>query len=158
MNAFTDLAVAARDADAIFDLARTRIEATQGAYAGAVTPTEAWALFQQGAAALVDVRTEAELHYVGRVPGALHVEWHGKDAPQAARFLDALDRAVPLHGAVLLLCRSAVRSHHAAAVAAQAGWPMAFNVLEGFEGQRNHAQQRGLIDGWRLRGLPWVQD
>jgi hypothetical protein len=31
-------------------------------------------------------------------------------------------------------------------------------VLEGFEGQRNHAQQRGAVDGWRKHGLPWIQD
>jgi hypothetical protein len=31
-------------------------------------------------------------------------------------------------------------------------------VLEGFEGQRNHAGRRGSIDGWRHHGLPWSQD
>jgi hypothetical protein len=43
-------------------------------------------------------------------------------------------------------------------VARDAGYAQAFNVLEGFEGQRNHAQQRGFIDGWRRHGLPWIQD
>jgi hypothetical protein len=33
-----------------------------------------------------------------------------------------------------------------------------FNVLEGFEGELDAQQQRGHGDGWRLRGLPWVQD
>lgn len=140
------------------DIARTRLEATQGAYAGAVSPREAWELFRWGAAKLVDVRTEAELRYVGRVPGALHIEWHGKDPVQAERFIAALRSEVDPDEPVLFLCRSAVRSHHAAAVADQAGFDHVFNVLEGFEGQRNHAQQRGQIDGWRFRGLPWIQD
>ena len=59
---------------------------------------------------------------------------------------------------VLLLCRSGVRSHHAARVAHDAGFDNVFNVLEGFEGQRNHAYQRGFVDGWRSHGLPWIQD
>jgi rhodanese-related sulfurtransferase len=143
---------------ALLDIARTRFEATHGDYAGAVTPREAWTLFAAGDAKLVDVRTEAELRYVGRVPGALHVEWHGKDPEQRERFVDAL-RAVAAPGEpVLFLCRSAVRSHHAAAVARAAGYGHAFNVLEGFEGQRDHAHQRGHVDGWRLHGLPWIQD
>lgn len=142
----------------IMDIARTRLEATQGAYAGAVTPREAWELFRAGAARLVDVRTEAELRYVGRVPGALHVEWHGRDHEQLDRFIAALRRVAGSDEPILFLCRSAVRSHHAAAAADRAGFEGAFNVLEGFEGQRNHAQQRGRIDGWRHHGLPWIQD
>jgi rhodanese-related sulfurtransferase len=141
----------------ILALAGTRLEATLGAYAGAVTPPEAWELAQAGAAVIVDVRTEAEVRYVGRVPGAQHAEWHGKGETEIARFLAALRAVTDASRPTLLLCRSAVRSHHAAAVAAAAGFE-AFNILEGFEGQRNHAMQRGLIDGWRHRGLPWVQD
>lgn len=142
----------------ILDIARTRFEATQGEYAGAVTPPEAWHLFSTGAAKLVDVRTAAEVRYVGRVPGAAHVEWHGKDPEQVRRFLDALGAETSPDEPILFLCRSAVRSHHAAAVARSAGYGRAFNVLEGFEGQRNHAQQRGSVDGWRRHGLPWIQD
>lgn len=143
--------------ESLLDRARTRVEHTQNAYAGAVTPLEAWTLFRAGLAQLVDVRTAAEVHYVGRVPGARHVEWHGRDPEQVARFLAALEWVAQRERALLLLCRSGVRSHHAAAEAARRGW-QAFNVLEGFEGQRNHAQQRGCIDGWRFHGLPWEQD
>lgn len=142
----------------LLERARARTEATEGAYAGAVTPPEAWQLMSEGVARLVDVRTSAEVHYVGRVPGAQHVEWHGRDAAQVARFIAGLREVAAPDDPVLLLCRSAVRSHHAAVAARAAGFTQAFNVLEGFEGQRNHAQQRGLIDGWRRHGLPWIQD
>lgn len=142
----------------ILDFACTRIEATQGAYAGAVTPPEAWRLFAAGSAQIVDVRTTAELQYVGRVPGSQHVEWHGKDPAQVQVFLTRLLDAVDLRQPVLMLCRSAVRSHHAACAASAAGIARVFNILEGFEGQRDHARQRGRIDGWRHHGLPWEQD
>lgn len=142
----------------ILALARTRIESTQGAYAGAVTPPEAWRLFTSGAAQIVDVRTSAELQYVGRVPDTHHVEWHGKDPDQVRAFLGKLVEVVDTQRPILLLCRSAVRSHHAATAVSVARVGQAFNILEGFEGQRNHARQRGLIDGWRRHGLPWEQD
>lgn len=146
------------DAARILDVARTRLEATEGAYGGAVTPPEAWQLYKQGRARLVDVRTAPEVRYVGCVPGALHVEWHGSDSRHVERFLQDLKAVVRADETVLLLCRSGVRSHHAARVAHDAGYQSVFNVLEGFEGQRNRAQQRGFVDGWRSHGLPWIQD
>lgn len=127
-------------------------------YAGAVTPPEAWQLVQQGAAQLVDVRTAAEFKFVGHVPGTINVEWHGRDDSPREAFLRALHDAAPLDAAVLLICRSGVRSHAAANVAFDAGYARVYNVLEGFEGQINHERQRGRINGWRLHGLPWEQD
>ena len=41
---------------------------------GALTPAEAHELMKSGTK-LVDVRTKPELQYVGKVPGALEVEW-----------------------------------------------------------------------------------
>src|SRR5690349_18362086 len=43
-------------------------------YAGALLPAEAHRLMQAGAR-LVDVRTQPELAYVGRIPGSAAVEW-----------------------------------------------------------------------------------
>ena len=74
------------DAERILDIARTRLEATEGAYAGAVTPPEAWRLYREGRARLVDVRTAPEVRYVGCVPGALQAEWHGSDPHRSSAF------------------------------------------------------------------------
>ena len=126
-------------------------------YAGALTPVEAFALMQAGAK-LVDVRTRPELLYVGRVPGSVLVEW--QTYPGNARnadFLDQLAEAVEPADTLLFLCRSGVRSHAAAATAAQAGFLDSYNVLEGFEGDRDAAQHRNTVGGWRKAGLPWVQ-
>ena len=126
-------------------------------YAGALTPVEAFALMQAGAK-LVDVRTRPELLYVGRVPGSVLVEW--QTYPGNARnpdFLDQLAEAVEPADTLMFLCRSGVRSHAAAATAAQAGFPDSYNVLEGFEGDKDAAQHRSTVGGWRKAGLPWVQ-
>jgi rhodanese-related sulfurtransferase len=150
--------VAGLTADAIFDLAHTRRIELDLPYAGAVTPIEAWTLFTQGKAKLIDVRTPPEFRFVGSVPGSVNVEWRGYDPQPLATFVDAMRRVASPSEPVLLICRSAVRSDSAADALTEAGYTRAYNVLEGFEGQRNHAGQRGQVDGWRHQGLPWTQD
>ena len=45
-------------------------------YSGALTPTEAHEVWRNAPGAkLVDVRTRAEWDYVGRIPGAIEIEW-----------------------------------------------------------------------------------
>jgi rhodanese-related sulfurtransferase len=126
-------------------------------YAGALLPAEAHKLMQAGAK-LVDVRTKPELQYVGKVPGSLAVEWQtypgSRENPE---FLAELSVAVPKDTPVMFLCRSGARSHSAADAATRAGWREAYNVLEGFEGDKDGEQHRNTVGGWRKAGLPWVQ-
>jgi rhodanese-related sulfurtransferase len=145
-------------ADAIFDLAHLRKIELDLPYAGAVTPSEAWTLFKEGKAKLVDVRTPPEFRFVGCVPGSINIEWRGYDRQPLAAFLEALSRVASPSEPVLMICRSAVRSDAAADAATESGYEHVYNVLEGFEGQRNHAGHRGEVDGWRRHGLPWTQD
>ena len=126
-------------------------------YAGAVTPAEAYALMRAGAS-LVDVRTQAERHFVGSVPGSEPIEW--STYPKGERnpaFLEQLAEAVPKNEPVMFLCRSGARSHNAAVAATQAGWTEAYNILEGFEGDKDAEHHRGMLGGWRKAGLPWIQ-
>ena len=57
----------------------------------------------------------------------------------------------------MLLCRSGVRSIAAAQRATELGL-QAYNILEGFEGDPDDQAHRGVLGGWRLRGLPWQQN
>jgi rhodanese-related sulfurtransferase len=145
-------------ADAIFDRAQVRRIEQELPYAGAVTPVEAWRLVSLGAAKIIDVRTPPEFKFVGSVPDTPNVEWRGHDLLPSAMFIDGLRRVAGASEAVLLLCRSGVRSHAAARAATEAGFRRVYNVLEGFEGQRNDAGHRSEVDGWRRHGLPWIQD
>lgn len=149
---------AATSPEQIFDLATVRRLELDLDYAGAVTPPEAWQLVRSGAAALIDVRTAPEYKFVGHVPQSVNVEWRGEDPAPRAKFIDDLRRIADPDAPLLFLCRSAVRSDAAAAAATEGGFARVYNVLEGFEGQRDAAQQRGHINGWRRAGLPWVQD
>jgi rhodanese-related sulfurtransferase len=126
-------------------------------YAGALTPAEAHALMRAGAK-LVDVRTKPELLYVGRVPGSVAVEWQTYPGnPQNPEFIQQLAQVTRPEDTLLFLCRSGVRSHGAAAAATQAGWHDSYNVLEGFEGDKDIELHRNSVGGWRKAGLPWVQ-
>lgn len=146
------------DPGAIFDRAAQRARELSLAYAGAVTPTEAWLLQRLGAATIVDVRTRPEWELVGHVPGTPLVEWrrYGEERPNAD-FLAQLESLASRSEPLLFLCRSGVRSHHAAQAAAAAGFAHAYNVLEGFEGEIDSDRRRGTLGGWRHAGLPWIQ-
>lgn len=128
-------------------------------YAGGVSPLDAWKLFSDGDAILVDVRTTEERKFVGHVPGSLHVAWATSTSlTRNPRFVRELEARVGKGAVILLLCRSGKRSALAAEAAARAGFEHAFNVFEGFEGEIDAQQHRGHGDGWRFHGLPWVQD
>jgi rhodanese-related sulfurtransferase len=146
-------------ADAL-EQARGEARARALPYAGGVTPAQAWRLVSGGAAVLLDVRSAEERKFVGHVPHSLHVAWATGTAltrnPRFAREVEA--RVKDKNAVLLLLCRSGKRSAAAAEVLAKAGYANAFNVLEGFEGELDARQHRGSADGWRYRGLPWVQD
>lgn len=129
-------------------------------YAGALLPKEACALMQQlPASKLVDVRTQAEWDYVGHVPESILIEWNTYPGGQRnPAFLGQLQAEVTHSEApVMFLCRSGARSHHAAQAAAQAGYSNSYNILEGFEGDKDAQGHRNTVGGWRFAGLPWVQ-
>ena len=126
-------------------------------YAGALLPKEAHALVEEGTAKVVDVRSRAELDFVGRVPGSVEIEW--KIYPEMrtnANFVEQLKQKVSPDTKLLFICRSGGRSHEAAMAAHQAGFE-SYNVLEGFEGDRDAAGHRNTVGGWRAAGLPWTQ-
>ena len=139
--------------------ARDRAKQMGLPYEGALTPQEAFEILQEKPAArLVDVRTRAELDWVGRVPGAVEIELltYPGNRPNP-EFLKQLEQEVEKESPVLFMCRSGGRSHNAAMMALQAGYSEAYNVLEGFEGDKDTAGHRNTKGGWRAAGLPWTQ-
>ncbi len=143
----------------LLNLARSRSVALSRPYQGELTPQEAGEILQLAPGTkLVDVRTRAEWDWVGRVPGAVEIEWN--QYPGGVRnphFLAELQRQVDPEALVMFLCRSGVRSIGAATLASEAGYNNCYNILEGFEGDKDANGHRGHIGGWRKAGLPWIQ-
>lgn len=133
------------------------VKAAQG-YAGDVLPELAWHWVQSGEAVLVDVRSDAERAWVGFVPEAKPLAWKQWPVVDVNPAFDASIQAIGAEGKkIVLLCRSGVRSVAAAQRAAQLGLE-AYNILEGFEGDPDANAHRGMLGGWRKRGLPWRQN
>jgi rhodanese-related sulfurtransferase len=144
----------------IFAAAHELAQESHLPYFGAVAPSDAYALVKASPEAhLVDVRTRPEWDYVGHIPGSSLLEWNVyPEGTRNPEFLAQLRILAPDPEApVLFLCRSGVRSDGAARVAAAAGYSKAFNILQGFEGDKDAHGQRGTLGGWRKAGLPWVQ-
>lgn len=147
----------------ILDQARTRAQESALPYAGAVTPAEAWQLLDNDqSVVLVDVRTKAERDWVGvvKIIEQQHraVQWNlypeGKPNPA---FAEELAASVPGKDTVILfLCRSGVRSRHAATRATELGYTQCYDILEGFEGNKDANGHRKTIEGWCQAGLPWT--
>ena len=139
-------------------------------YAGDVAPRDAWALLSgDPKAILVDVRTRAEWSFVGLPSLAdlgktpITLEWQVYPAmAENPDFVDVLTGALEKAGLgrdtpLYFLCRSGVRSHHAAVAMAAAGWSRCLNIGGGFEGPLDGEGHRGRVAGWKAEGLPWIQ-
>jgi len=128
-------------------------------YAGALLPAEAHELMLKAPGAkLIDVRTRAEWDFVGRIPGSVAIEWQSYPGSQPNRaFLDELAEQTEKDAIVMFLCRSGARSHAAASAASEIGYSHSYNILQGFEGDKDAHGHRASVGGWQFAGLPWVQ-
>jgi rhodanese-related sulfurtransferase len=147
------------DISEILNKAQRRAEEMKLPYAGALLPIEAYALMQKiPGAKLVDVRTRAEWDFVGKVPGSVMIEWQTYPASQPnPGFLDELKVQAEKDTVVMFLCRSGARSHAAASAASQIGYTRSYNVLQGFEGDKDAHGHRASVGGWQFARLPWIQ-
>jgi rhodanese-related sulfurtransferase len=146
----------------LYAQATHRADQNQLPYAGAILPAEAFELLQlDPSVRLVDVRTRAELDWVGRpaidTAQYTHIEWiHYPGSVPNTAFIQQLREVAAPDTPVLFLCRSAARSKLAAILAQKEGFTKAFDLLEGFEGDKDGQGHRKTTSGWCFRGLPWI--
>jgi len=147
------------DMKTILEVAHQRAAAKALPYSGALTPPEAAQLLAElPEAVLVDVRSSAEWQFVGTVPNSVRIELKTFPGMQPnPNFVAQLKEQVSPEATVLFMCRSGVRSDEAARLARDAGYGSVFNVLEGFEGDKDAQGHRGTVNGWKGHGLPWQQ-
>lgn len=131
-----------------------------------ISPEATWeALSQDPAAALIDVRTDAEWNFVG-LPDlsgvgkqTVLIPWQVYPSMQVnGAFAEHLRKAgLTAESKLYFICRSGARSLAAGQAAQAAGFPNAFNVADGFEGPVDAEGHRGRLAGWKAAGLPWQQ-
>lgn len=128
-------------------------------------------------ALVIDVRTQAEIEYVGvadvvdsNVPYMVndYNTWDEKNgryqmSPNSG-FLSKMNDLVNAAGlnkdsTIIVMCRSGDRSAGAANLMAKAGYTNTYSVEDGFEGDvaqnGDHKGQR-VVNGWKNAGLPWT--
>jgi len=143
-----------------------------------LTAKEAVAMKQSmgGKALLVDVRTAAEVEYVG-TPDLVDANisymvddysaWDDKKSrfvmsPNSG-FLTKVGDAMAKSGLdknseVIVICRSGDRSARAADLLSNAGYTKVYSVVDGFEGDMaKEGENKGkrVVNGWKNAGLPW---
>ncbi len=131
-------------------------------YKGDLTPLETMErLTSSKSSVLLDVRIMPEWNYVGvpAVERLLTVEWQTFPSGVVNQsFVAQVEQAgVPKDAEIYAICRSGVRSIAAAEALTAAGYESVYNVLEGFEGDKDPAGHRSSVGGWKHHGLPWTQ-
>lgn len=128
-----------------------------------LTSSEAYdELLQIANAVLLDVRTSAEWQFVGRpsFERSVGIQWqtfpYGSQNPNFVA--EVADASLTQETPIFLICRSGVRSLAAAEALKEAGYKDLTNVSDGFEGAKNAAGRRGMLNGWKAAQLPWNQD
>jgi len=148
---------------ALLQTARQRGQEQGLPYAGALTPHEAYDLLQADSSVLlVDVRTNAERDWVGKVAinenQHFAVQWNVY--PGGTPNPDFLEQLISVSAdkdtVILFLCRSGVRSRHAAKLATENGYSNCYDILQGFEGDKDQRGHRKTVGGWCQQGLPWI--
>ena len=129
-------------------------------YAGELTPKQAHQLLATDPnCVLIDVRTQAERDWVGQVdistPQHQAVQWQLYPSQPNPNFLTELSNLVSKETVLLFLCRSGARSKAAAQLATANGFTQCYDILEGFEGDKDALGHRKNVNGWCFAGLPW---
>lgn len=115
-------------------------------------------MLQDKGVVFIDIRSEIEHFFVGNPKGAINIPW--QDAPDFElnpRFVEEVLHIARPAQPVILICRSGHRSIDAGNALIQAGFQQVYHVLQGFEGDRDEHHHRSSVNGWRFKGLPWVQ-
>ncbi len=143
----------------ILEQAQQRAKQINAPYSGSLLPEEAYQILQLAPGAkIIDVRSKAEWDFVGRIANAVEIEWATYPGMKPnPNFLAALEQQVDKEALVMFICRTGGRSHQAAMAAEAAGYNEVYNVLEGFEGDKNAQEHRNSLTGWRAHQLPWLQ-
>lgn len=163
--------VAAMDAAAVPERKRTSLELYLGA-----EEVPAFLAAAQGKALFLDVRTTAEVVFVGMTPladanvpflvGPSSVFDESKGTFKLTANPDFIaeverrltDKGLTRNDAIVVMCRSGDRSGPAANALAKAGYSHVWSVVDGFEGDlATEGPEAGhrVVNGWKNKGLPW---
>ncbi|WP_170764686.1 rhodanese-like domain-containing protein [Ruegeria lacuscaerulensis] len=137
-----------------------------------MTPLEAYTALRHAPDIMfVDVRDPIEISFVGHPEGVDKIiplgivthqiepdsgQYRTVNNPNIVAEFDALltSRGKTRDDAIIVTCRSGARSALASRRLIRAGYKNVWNLVEGFEGDKDANGVRS-VNGWRNAGLPW---
>ena len=144
-----------------------------GLYVTAQEAYEMWQVDPEGVK-ILDVRIPEEYLFVGHPEMARNIPllfltygWDAaKNQPTVApnpAFASAVMKAFSTGDTLLAMCRSGGRSAWAVNALAKAGFTKAYNIIDGFEGDKvddpgSAYHGKRMRNGWRNSGSPWTYD
>lgn len=114
---------------------------------------------------LIDVRTKPEWELIG-VPDlssinkkVIFISWHVYPEMKINSHFEiqVIKSNIKKNDKLFFICRSGKRSFDAAKFLSSVSYNYCFNVVDGFEGDKNNINQRSTINGWKYNSLPWKQ-
>jgi len=166
----TNLAIAA-DPSTVPEKKRTQL----GLY---LTSAEAYEMASKEKVLFVDVRTRAEVNFLGmptvadaNIPymemdnmyswdekkGVFKMEPNSGFTTEIQQRFE--QKGIGPNGKIIVMCRSGDRSAKAADLLAKAGYKNVYSVIDGYEGDvakdGSHKGQR-VVNGWKNSNLPWT--
>jgi rhodanese-related sulfurtransferase len=139
-----------------------------------LTPADAYrAATDDPGIVFLDVRDPIEINFIGHAEGIdaivpLAISSHRFDDRRGAYAMDhnpnlvaEIDAIMAREGKsksdpVFVICRSGGRSGATARMLIEAGYTNVWNLIEGFEGDKNPETGQRQVNGWRNAGLPWT--
>ena len=112
---------------------------------------------------LIDIRTKPEWEFIG-VPDlsslnkkTIFISWHVYPEMKINSLFEnqITESNIKKNDKLFLICRSGNRSFQAAKFLSSFGYNNCFNIIDGFEGDKNNINQRSTINGWKYNNLPW---
>ena len=130
-----------------------------------ISPQNAFELLKnQKNSVLIDVRTNEELNFVGIVDASffenrmIFLPWQTlPQMQQNQNFSNELTAKLNNDQELIFLCRSGSRSNQSANLASSLGFSKCYNIINGFEGDLDSKNHRGLVNGWKASNLHWEQ-
>jgi rhodanese-related sulfurtransferase len=113
---------------------------------------------------ILDVRTPGEYVFVGHAPMAMNIPYEFFQPglknnklimPVNGNFVAEVQKVFAKTDTLYVMCRSGSRSARATNLLAQAGFTKVYNIIDGFEGDKDKQGQR-TVNGWKNSGAPWT--
>ncbi|MFT5702110.1 MAG: rhodanese-related sulfurtransferase [Desulforhopalus sp.] len=139
-----------------------------------ITPIEAISGIQEAGAFILDVRTPQEWNWVGhpgingtgegeyldgKVVNVSYMVYHegyskGDVLIVNTHFIKDVKKILDADDPIITMCRSGGRSLNAAIALEAAGFTNVYNMLTGFEGEKDENNYR-TVNGWKVDGHPY---